>query len=113
MAFETGPSPRTRPTKIHTSLRHKDVFKVKTIRKVANTTKKTHTINGDFSYLLLRNDDPTQPIKVNFDTDDMASNYITLEPGAWLPHAIGVDQGTEIHFETASGNAPLEMLLWG
>lgn len=110
MARETRAATRTDPTAPHAKLKGKD--KLKSIRKATSTTKATHTIATMHDWCLLRNDGAADSIKVNFKSDNMATNYWTLKPGESLPCAIGVAKNVTIHYQAVSGTPDLEIILW-
>jgi len=109
MARETRTSTRTIQTAIHTKRKGKD--QLKTFRKNVTTTKGTHTINAAMDWCLLRNDGAND-IKINFKSDNMATNYWTLKVGESLPASVGVAKDQDIHYEAVTGTSKLEIILW-
>ena len=109
MARETLTSGRAIPTAKAVSRRGKD--RLRAIRKaVVAATVRTHTVVGDMDWVILRNDG-TNNIKVNFKTDDMTSNYWTIEPQEKTP-PIGIFQDVDINYQSVGGASTLEMILW-
>ena len=85
--------------------------RLKALRLNATTTKKTHTISAAMDWVIMRNDGAND-IKVNFKTDDIATNYWTLLPGESLPAAVAVFQGVDINYQSVGGPSKLEVILW-
>ena len=89
----------------------KDVLKVirKTNAKAISVT--THTILGAADYCVIRNVSDVD-MKINFNTDDMSTNYWTLKVGETSP-VFQVFNGADINYQTVSGNSKeLQIMLW-
>jgi len=110
MPSETKTSARLEPTRTATAETSKGNIRVE--RKTATTSKQTVPMPAEFRFALLRNDGGTNKILINFDSDG-ATDFWTLEPGASLPTAIEVKEGTVLNYQSNTGTSPLEILIWG
>ena len=108
-------SSRQNPSGIHTKKKSKRLNKV--IRKgVPGSGITTHSINSKkVTGGYLKNESASRGINVNFDNDDMASDYFNLGPGESTP-PMEFSEGAEINLQrdgSGSGPAQVAIILWG
>lgn len=111
MATETRTSSRTNQTPVTTTRKGKDRLKVVRKTNARSNTVNTHTINADMDWMIIRNESDVD-IKINFKNDVMTTDYFTLPVGESTA-PIGVANGTDVNYQTVSGNSKsLALILW-